>query len=145
MLILNTKNLTVQIVRKLKLAVFTWRGLTPSLVYNEGTVQSLEILRDHPNVNRIILNAKDHKGVVQEGIEASVKSTVDYLGIAQGNYRMAVIPPIDLLAKDSYTLYVELLNSTLKKRFIVKQFENMREAFRWLFKPKFWPPFARDK
>jgi hypothetical protein len=144
-LIFNTKHLTIIIVRRLKLAVFTWRGFTPTQVYKEGTIQSLETLRDYPSINRIILNAKDHKGVLHDGIESSVKSTVDYLGIAQGNYRVAVIVPIDVLAKSSYRLYVELLNHALKKQFVVKQFENMKEALVWLIKPKFFSFFGKEK
>jgi hypothetical protein len=144
-LIFNTKHLTIIIVRRLKLAVFTWRGFTPTQVYKEGTIQSLETLRDYPSINRIILNAKDHTGVLHDGIESSVKSTVDYLGIAQGNYRVAVIVPIDVLAKSSYRLYVELLNHALKKQFVVKQFENMKEALVWLIKPKFFSFFGKEK
>jgi len=143
-LIFNTKHLTIQIVGRLKFAVVTWRGLTPSHVYKEGTIQSLETLRDYPSVNRIILDAKDHKGVLHDGIESSVKSTIDYLGIAHGNYRVAVITPIDVLAKSSYRLYVELLNDALKKRFVVRQFDTMKEALAWLFKPKFWSLFAKE-
>lgn len=137
MLTFNNKTLTVQVVRKLRLAVFTWRGLTLSDIYKEGTIHSLETLRDYPGLNRIILNAKAHKGVLHEDIEASVKSTVDYLGIARSNYRMAVIIPKDLLAKTSYELYVELLNNSLKKQFVVKQFGNIRSALLWLIKPTF--------
>jgi len=144
-LISNTKNLTIQVVRKLSLAVFTWRGFTSSEVYREGTIQSLEILRDYPSVNRIILNAKDHQGVLKEGIEASVKSTVDYLGIAQGNYRMAVVPPLDLLAKNTYNLYVDLLNQALQKQFVVRQFQNLEMALSWLIKTKRCSLFSREK
>ena len=136
MLLFNNKTLTVQIVSKLRLAVFTWRGFTLSNIYKEGTIHSLEILRDYPGVNRIILNAKTHKGVLHEDIEASVKSTVDYLGIARGTYRMAVVIPKDLLAKTSYELYVNLLNNSLKKQFVVKQFGNIRSALVWLVKAK---------
>jgi hypothetical protein len=135
-LIFNNKILTIQIVSKLRLAVFTWRGFTPADIYNEETIHSLEILRDYPNVNRIILNAKTHKGVLHEDIQVSVKSTVDYVSIARVNYRMAIVAPKDLLAKASYDLYVELLNNALKKQFIVKQFGNIRSALLWLVKAK---------
>ena len=135
-LIFNNKTLTVQVVSKLRLAVFTWRGFTLSDIYKEGTIHSLETLRDYPSVNRIILNAKTHKGVLHEDIEASVKSTVDYIGIARGSYRMAVVTPKDLLAKTSYELYVESLNNSLKKRFVVKQFGNIRSGLLWLVKAK---------
>jgi hypothetical protein len=136
-LIFNNKTLIVQIVSKLRLAVFTWRGFTTSDIYKEGTIHSLETLRDHPIINRIILNTKTHKGVLHEDIHASVKSTIDYVGIARGNYRMAVIVPKDLLAKTSYDLYTELLNNSLKKQFVVRQFSNLRSALVWLIKPKF--------
>ncbi len=142
MLILKSKNLTIQIVKNLKLAVFTWRGFTPSEVYKEGTIQSLQILRDHPDINRIILNTKEHSIVMHEDIEASVKSTVAYLGIAKGNYKMAVVPPVDLLAKSSINFYVDSLNKALKERFVVKLHENTKEAFSWLTKPKYVRLFA---
>ena len=136
MLIFNNKTLTVQIVGKLKLAVFTWRGFTLSDIYKEGTIHSLETLRDYPSINLIILNVKTHKGVLHEDIEESVKSMVDYLGIARSNYRMAVVTPKDLLAKTSYDLYVELLNNSLKKQFVVKQFGNIRSSLQWLVRSK---------
>jgi hypothetical protein len=133
---LKSKSLTIQVVVKLRLAVFTWHGFTPSEVFKEGTIRSLEILRDHPTVDRIILNARDHSVVMYDDIEASVKSTVDYLGIAQGSYRMAVVPPEDLLAKGTINLYIDSLNKALKKRFVVRQLENTKAAFSWLTKPK---------
>jgi len=136
-LILKSKNLTVQIVKKLKLAVFTWRGHTPPDVYYKGTIQSLEILRDHPTINRIIMDKKDQSILMHHDIEASVKSTIDYLGIAQGSYRVAVVPPSDLLAKSSVDLYVDSLNQALRKRFVVRQLENSKSAFLWLMKPKY--------
>jgi hypothetical protein len=142
-LILNNKNLTIQIVRKLKLVVFTWHGFTPSDVYRQETIQSLEILRDNPSINRILLNKKDHSVVMHEDITASVESTVDYLAIAQGNYRMAVVPPTDLQAKTSVDFYVDSLNQALKKRFVVKQYRNSKEALSWLTKAKFWLLFLK--
>ncbi len=132
MLISNTKGLTIQVVKRLKLAVFTWSGFTPSEVYKEGTIQSLETLRNNPTINRIILNTKDHSVVMHEDIEASVRATVNYLGIAKGSYKMAVVLPTDLLAKSSVSFYVDLMNKTLKKRFVVRQHENMKKAFSWL-------------
>ncbi len=135
-LILTTKNLTIQMVRRFKLVVFTWRGFTPSAVYQEGTDQSLEVLRDHHSINRIILDVKDHTVILSNDIEASVKSTVDYLGIARGNYRMAVVSPKDLLAKTAIDLYVDSLNQALKKRFIVKQHKDIKQALLWLTKEK---------
>ena len=135
-LIFNNKTLTVQIVGKLRLAVFTWRGFTLSDIYKEGTIHSLETLRDNPSINLIILNVKTHKGILHEDIEASVKSTVDYFGIARSNYRMAIVTPKDLLARTSYDLYVELLNNSLKKRFVVKQFGNVRSSLLWLVRSR---------
>lgn len=112
--------------------VLTWRGFTPSQVYKEGTHQSLEVLRDHLSITRIILDVKDHSIILHDDLEASVKSTIDYIGIARGNYRMAVISPKDLLAKSAIDLYVDSLNKALKKRFVVKQHKNTRQALRWL-------------
>lgn len=143
MLLFNNKTLTVQVVNKLRLAVFTWRGLTLSDIYKEGTIHTLETLRDYPGVNRIILNAKNQKGVLHEDIEASVKSTVDYVGIARGDYRMAVVIPKDLLAKTSYELYIQLLNKSLKKQFVVKQFGNVRSGLLWLIKARAFSLFEK--
>ena len=137
MLILKSKNLTIQLVKKLKLAVFTWRGQTPPDVYYKGTIQSLEILRDHPTINRIIVDKKEQSIMMPDDIEASVKSTIDYLGIAQGNYRVAVVPPSDLLAKNAVDLYVDALNQALRKRFVVRRLEDSKSAFLWLIKPKY--------
>ena len=123
-------------VRRLKLIVFTWRGFTPSDVYKERTDQSLEILRDHFSIHRIIVDAKDHSVILHGDIEASVKSTVDYVGIARANYRMAVISPKDLLAKSAIDLYVASLNNALKKRFVVKQHDSIKQGLLWLVKPK---------
>ncbi len=136
MLISRSKNLTIQVVKKFKLAIFTWSGLTPSDVFRAGTIESLEVLRMHPNVNRIILNSKDHHLVGQDDITASVNSTVDYLIVAKGNYKMAVIPPEDILAKSSIDQYIDSLNSTLKKRFVVTKYETMKRAFSSLVMPK---------
>jgi hypothetical protein len=142
-LILKNINLTIQIVRRLKLVVFTWRGFTRSDVYRTGTLQSLEVLRNQLSISQIILDAKDHSGILHDDIEASVKSTVDYVGIARGNYRMAVVSPKDMLAKSAIDLYVDLLNDALKKRFIVKQHENIKDALIWLVKPKLGWPLAK--
>jgi hypothetical protein len=142
-LILKSKNLTIQIVRRLKLAVFTWRGSTPPDVYKAGTLQSLEVLRDHLSISQIILDAKDHSAILHEDIEASVKSTIDYVGIARGNYRMAVVSPKDLLTKSAIDLYVDSLNRALRKRFIVKQHKNIKDALIWLIKPKLGWPLTR--
>ena len=136
MLILKNKNLTVQTVKRLNLAVFTWRGSTLSDVFKEGTDQSLEILRDHPSINRILLNTKDHVMVMQADIEASVNSTVDYIGIARGNYRMGVVPPTDARSHVAIDFYIDSLNKILKKRFVVKKLETTKQALAWLIRGK---------
>ncbi len=141
MLISRSKNLTIHIIRRLKLAVFTWHGFTPSDVFQEGTIESLETLRIYPDVNRIILNTKDHHMVVHEDINAAVNSTFNYLEVAKSNYKMAVVPPDDVLAKNSIDWYVDSLNHTLKKRFVVKKYETMKSAFSGLVVPKIYSFF----
>ncbi len=106
------------------------------LFTRKSTDQSLEVLRDHHSINRIILDVKDHTVILSHDIEASVKSTIDYLGIARGNYRMAVVSPKDLLAKSAIDLYVDSLNKALKKRFIVKQHKDIKQALLWLTREK---------
>jgi hypothetical protein len=135
MLISKSKSLTIQVTQRLKLVVFTWRGFTPSEVFQGGMIQSLEVLRVFPEIHRIILNVKDHHMVMQKDIDASVNSTVDYLGVADGNYKMAMIPPDDILAKAMINHYMDSLNKTLKNRFVVRKFETMKHAFSWLTKP----------
>lgn len=137
MLILKSDGLTVQVIKKLKLAVFTWRGHTPSEAYQEGTIKSLEVLRNLSSINRIILDVRHHSVMLSADIDQSVRSTVDYLTIAKGNYRMAVLPPANLLAESTVNLYIDLLNKTLKKRFVVKKIATMRSALLWLTRPKF--------
>jgi hypothetical protein len=138
-LISSSESLTIQVVKNLKLAIFTWRGSPTPDTYKDGTIQSLETLRDNPSVNRIVLNARAHSGMTEAYIATSVKSTVDYLAIARGSYRMAVVPPVDPQSKHAVNLYVAALNKVLKKRFVVIQKETMSEAFQWLIHPKkFW-------
>jgi hypothetical protein len=136
MLVLNSKALSIHVIRKLKLAIFTWHGFTPSDVFKEGTIESLETLRKYPEINRIILNTRHHSLVMQDDINKSVQSTVDYLGVARGNYKMAVIPPDDVLAKSSMDWYIDSLNQVLKKRFVVRKYRNVKEAFYGLFVPR---------
>ena len=136
MFVLKSESLTIQIVKKFNVAVFTWRGQTPSDVFKEGTIQSLETLRKYPQINRIILNTKDHQLVLQEDVTSSVNSTVDYLGVARSNYRMAVIPPDDHLAKNPINWYIDSLNEALKKRFVVRKYKTVKHAFFGLIKPE---------
>jgi hypothetical protein len=136
MLISNSKGLSIHVIRRLKLAVFTWHGFTPSDVFKEGTIQSLETLRKYPEINRIILNTKRHSLVMHDDINQSVQNTVDYLGVARGNYKMAVIPPDDVLAQGSMDWYIDSLNQLLKKRFVVRKYQNVKEAFYGLIIPK---------
>lgn len=133
MLVANSKGLSIHVIRKLKLAVFTWHGFTPSDVFKEGTIQSLETLRKYPEINRIILNTRKHSLVMHDDIDQSVQSTVDYLGVARGNYKMAVIPPDDRLAQSSMDWYIESLNKVLKKRFVVHKYKTVKDAFYGLF------------
>ncbi len=135
MLISKSENLIIQIVRSHKLAVFTWRGSTPSDVFRQGTIESLETLRAYPNLNRIVLNASNYQEVIQDDIIASVNSTVDYLGVAKGNYKMAVILPRNILAKHFINQYVDMLNEALKTRFVVRKFETIRQSLSWLVMP----------
>jgi len=136
MLISRSNSLTIHVVRKLKLAVFTWKGFTSSKAFKEGTIQLLDTLRLYPEVTRIILNTRDHHHVMHADIMASVYSTVEYLGIAKGSYKMAVLPPSDILAKNSIDWYVDSLNNTSKKRFVVKKHKTMKNAFSWLTLPR---------
>ncbi len=139
MLISISESLTIQVVKNLKLAVFTWRGSPTPETYKDGTIQSLETLRDYPSVSRIILNARAHSGMTEAYIETSVKSTVDYLAIARGNYRMVVVPPVDTQSGHAITGYIAALNNLLKKRFVVTQQATMKQALRWLTRTKmFW-------
>ncbi|MBS1505551.1 MAG: hypothetical protein JSS79_02785 [Bacteroidetes bacterium] len=136
MLVANSKGLSIHVIRKLKLAVFTWHGFTPSDVFKEGTIQSLETLRKYPEINRIILNTRKHSLVMHDDIDQSVQSTVDYLGVARGNYKMAVIPPEDVLAQSSMDWYIDSLNQVLKKRFVVRKYQSVKDAFYGLLIPK---------
>lgn len=136
MLVSNSKGLTIHVIRKLRLAVFTWHGFTPSDVYKEGTIQSLETLRKYPEINRIILNTRKHSLVMHDDINQSVQNTVDYLGVARGNYKMAVIPPEDILAQSSMDWYIDSLNKVLKKRFVVHKYKSVKEAFYALIIPR---------
>ena len=136
MLISKGKGLTIHIVKKFKLAIFTWSGFTLPEVFKAGTIEALETLRMHPDVTRIILNTKHHHLVDRNAITSSVNSTVDYLMVAKGNYKMAVVPPDDILAKGSIDQYIDSLNGTLKKRFIVTKHETMKRAFSSLVMPK---------
>jgi hypothetical protein len=81
------------------------------------------------------MNAQDMLVISKSDIDASVKSTVDYLGITRASYRMSVISPMDALARESVTTYVDALNKTLKKRFVVRQYLSMKESLLWL-RPK---------
>lgn len=136
MLISNSKGLSIHVIRRLRLAVFTWYGFTPSDVFKEGTIESLETLRKYPEINRIILNTRKHSLVMHDDINQSVQNTVDYLGVARGNYKMAVIPPEDVLAQSSMDWYIDSLNQVLKKRFVVRKYQNVKDAFYGLLIPK---------
>ena len=124
------------------MAVFVWRGFTPSDVFRAGTIETLETLRKYPEVNRIIVNAKDHAVVMHDDVISSVQSTVDYLAVARGNYRMAVVTPEDVLAKSSAAWYVESLNNATKKRFVARQYESLSQAFYGLLVPRLWAFFG---
>ncbi|HLZ15426.1 MAG TPA: hypothetical protein VKQ08_00200 [Cyclobacteriaceae bacterium] len=136
MLIFNSNNLTIQIVRRLNLTVFTWSGTLSSESFVEGTIQSLEVLREHRSVHRVVMNAREITALEQKDVDASVKSTVDYLGITRANYRMSVVSPLDARARETINFYIDALNTALKKRFIVKQHRSVKEALSWLKLPK---------
>lgn len=121
--------------------MFSWDGLLTSDVFRQGTLQTLETLRDYRDVNCIVMDASQVLDLPQKDIEASVSSTVDYLGISRANYRMAVVSPIETLAMDSIDAYVDSLNKALKKRFVVKQYQSMRQALLWLKLPRIFRIF----
>lgn len=137
MILLKNKNLTVQLNERINALIFSWSGFTPSEVFMDGTVQSLEIIRKHLKIKRLILNVKDHSFVMHEDILASLKYLVEFLRVVPNNYKMALVPPTDLLARSSVDWFITALQNNLKSRIVVKDCKTMKGAISWLTSPKF--------